>query len=183
MSTRCQLRFTEKGSDRVAQVYRHSDGYPESILSNLEHLQKLLHATGAQRDASYAAAQYLLVDGLWRIEQTFRSQDGQYEAYPASVMGLLDADSWQEISRTPSYLLGHGIEDPSRGIHGDEEYIYYVQLPLREPVGGRTDWTIKVSEQCGFPRWEKKGTKEAFDVADWKFEGTLEEAMTKVGEE
>jgi len=180
MSTRCQLRFTEKGSDRVAQIYRHSDGYPEGILPDLKHLQELLHATGTQHDASYTAAQFLLADKLRGIERLFRSQDGQHEAYPASVIQLLDVEAWQEISTSPNYLLGHGVENPSCGIHGDEEYIYVIELPLRESVTEPTDWKVKVSEHCGFPRWDDEGIKQAFDVADWQFEGTIGEAVARV---
>jgi len=50
MSTRSQLRFVQRGdqddepndSDRVAQVYRRSDGYPTSVLQDLIRLKELL---------------------------------------------------------------------------------------------------------------------------------------------
>lgn len=181
MSTRCQLQFSENGSDRVAQVYRHSDGYPESVLSLLEHLQELLHATGTQRDASYAAAQFIFMDKLWYLERTFRCRDGVYSDLPDTVAGVLEPEDWQEKQVTPSYLLGHGVEDPSRGIHGDEEYLYVVELPARSPFDEPSEWNLKVSEHCGFPRWDEDGAEQAFEVADWQFEGTLEQAIAKVG--
>ena len=155
MSTRCQLRFTEQGSDRVAQVYRHSDGYPESVLAVLEDKQELLHATGTQRDASYAAAQFMLIDKLWYVERTFPRQDEVYSDLPDSVAGVLDPERWETMDVTPSYLLGHGVEDPSCGIHGDEEYLYVVELPERTPLEEPSSWQIKVSEYCGFPRWDE----------------------------
>jgi hypothetical protein len=164
----------------VAQVYRHLDGYPESILLSLDHLQDLLNATGAQRDASYAAAQFLLVDKLWRIRRTFRSHDGLYEEYPASIAEVLDVESWQEISKTPPYLLGHGIEDPARSIHGDEEYLYEIELPPRDPTDKPAEWSVKISEHCGFPRWDEEGLQQAFEVADWQFNGPLSEALAEV---
>jgi hypothetical protein len=29
----------------------------------------------------------------------------------------------------PLFLLGHGVEDPRAGIHGDKEYLYVVAIP------------------------------------------------------
>lgn len=182
MSTRCQLRFTDERTDRVAQVYRHSDGYPESIVPLLEHLQELLHATGTQRSGSYAATQFVLIDKLRYIEGTFR-QDRIYSDLPDTVEGVLDPESWEDLNQTPSYLLGHGAEDPSCGIHGDEEYLYLVELPARSPFDEPEGWTVKVSQHCGFPRWDEEGAEQAFDLANWTFEGRLAEAMDIVEKE
>lgn len=182
MSTRCQLRFTDKRTDNVAQVYRHSDGYPEGILPFLDHLQVLLHATGTQRDASYAAAQFILIDKLRYIERTFR-QDGIYSDLPDTVERVLNPESWEDLNQTPSYLLGHGVEDPSCGIHGDEEYLYLIELPSARPLEDPGDWQVKISEHCGFPRWDAEKKDQAFEVADWQFEGTLTEAVDKWGKD
>jgi hypothetical protein len=183
MSTRCQLRFTGKRTDRVAQVYRHSDGYPESVVPLLEHLQELLRATGTQRDASYAAAQAILVDSLRYMERTFSCQDGVYSDLPDSIAGVLDPESWEDLRLTPSYLLGHGVEDPSCGIRGDEEYLYVAKIPSARPLKDPGDWQIKISEHCGFPRWDAEKKDQAFEVADWQFEGILAEAVKKWGNE
>lgn len=182
MSTRCQLRFTDENTDRVAQIYRHSDGYPEGILPLLEHVQELLHATGTQRDASYAAAQFIFIDKLWHIERTFCCEDGLYNDLPDTVEGVLNPESWEGLSQTPSYLLGHGVEDPSCGIHGDEEYLYVVELPSTNRLEDSIDWQVKISEHRGFPRWDEP-TEDAFEVADWRYEGLLGEAITKIGVE
>jgi len=179
MSTRCQLRFTESGSDRAAQVYRHSDGYPEGVFSLLEHLQELLQTTETQRDASYAA-EFIFIDKLWYLEPRFRCRDGVYSDLPDSVAGVLEPENWQEVKGTPSYLLGHGVEDPSCGLHGDEEYIYVIDLPARSPFDGSSEWRIKVSEHCGFPRWDEDGMEQAFQLAEWQFEGTLEKAIQEM---
>jgi len=54
MSTQSQLRFvqrveqsgeSESDNERIAQVYRHSDGYPASVLRDLVQLKDLLDAT------------------------------------------------------------------------------------------------------------------------------------------
>jgi hypothetical protein len=70
MSTRSQLRFVQRidqdgelnGADRVAQVYRHSDGYPASVLRDLAHLKNLLDATRAERGPAYTAATFVFLD-------------------------------------------------------------------------------------------------------------------------
>ena len=180
MSTRCQLRFTEKGSDQVAQVYRHSDGYPESVLSLLDHLQELLNVTGTQRGSSYAAAQFILTDSLWQMERSFRRRNGVHNNSPDTVTGMLEPGEWEGVETTPSYLLGHGVEDPSCGIHGDEEYLYQIEIPPRDPFDEPSEWRVKVSDHCRFPLWNKEGTEQAFDIVDWQFEGTLTEAMSNL---
>ncbi len=57
MSTRSQLRFVqqsetaEEQSDpgHVAQIYRHSDGYPDSVLRDLAQLKQMLDETRTER--------------------------------------------------------------------------------------------------------------------------------------
>jgi hypothetical protein len=148
----------------------------------LEHVQELLHATGTQRDASYAAAQFIFIDKLWNIEQNFRRQDGLYGDLPGTVEGVLNPESWEDLNQTPSYLLGHGVEDPSCGIHGDEEYLYVVELPSTNRLEDPSNWQVNISEHRGFPRWDEP-TEDAFEVADWQYEGSLGEAITKIGVE
>jgi hypothetical protein len=116
------------------------------------------------------------------MERTFSCQDGVYSDLPDSIAEVLDPESWEDLRLTPSYLLGHGVEDPSCGIHGDEEYLYLIELPSARPLEDPSDWQIKISEHCGFPRWDGP-TEDAFDVADWQFEGTLAEATEKWGNE
>ena len=182
MSTRSQLRFTDEKTDRVSQVYRHSDGYPEGIIPLLEHLQELLHATGTHRDSGYVAAQFILVDKLRYIERTFGCEDGLYSDLPDTIEAVLDPESWEDLNQTPSYLLGHGVEDPSYDIHGDEEYLYVVRLQSAGPLKDPDDWEINISEHRGFPRWDGP-TEDAFELADWQLEGTLADAVEKWGKE
>lgn len=179
MSTRCQLRFIDSCTDCVAQVYRHSDGYPESVLPTLQHLQRLLRATQAQRDATYAAAQFLFYDKLWTLERTLQSDDSLYEGYPDTVADVLTVESWRDCNKTPSYLLGHGVEDPSCGIHGDEEFLYVVELPEKR----HGDWRLKVAGRKYFPRWDSEDTDHAFEVAEWGYDGPLDGALTEVNNE
>jgi hypothetical protein len=177
MSTRCLLRFTKEGTNRVAQVYRHSDGYPGSVIPTLNHLQRLLQATGAQRDPTYAAADFLFVDKLRSLERTFQTKNNLYEDYPKTVPDVLTVEAWKNCSSTPLYFLGHGVEDPRAGIHGDEEYLYQVELP----EGYRGDWRVKIAGREQFPRWgEEEDRRHAFEMAEWRYDGAMEEALSEV---
>jgi hypothetical protein len=79
----------------------------------------------------------------------------------------------------PLFLLGHGVEDPRAGIHGDEEYLYVVAIPeyTLEQVEPPT-WKAAVSEPYGFPRWDAQ-TDAAFSEATWQFEGSLLEGRSE----
>ncbi len=74
MSTRSPLRFVQRvdqddepnDADQVAQVYRHSDSYPTSVLQDLVQLKELLDATRAERGPAYTAAAFVFLDKLSR---------------------------------------------------------------------------------------------------------------------
>jgi hypothetical protein len=78
----------------------------------------------------------------------------------------------------PLFLLGHGVENPADGIHGDEEYLYIVELPAESPFDEPTEWTVKMSGHSAFPRWDGP-TDEAFERASWQFDGSLEDAVAE----
>ena len=177
MSTSCQLRFVDRGQERVAQVYRNSDGYPEAIIPNLSHLQKLLRASGAQRNASYTAAQFVFISKLQHLEQMVYCQNDIYSGLPETVSEVLDLDSWQNVEITPRYLLGHGVEDPAHGIRGNEDFLYLVELPGTSD----DDWQVKIAAREHFPRWDSENTTQAFEVAEWGFSESLEEAVAEIG--
>jgi hypothetical protein len=183
MSTRSQLRFvqrteqhddTDKAGDRIAQVYRHSDGYPGSVLRDLAQLKDLLDATNAERGPSYTAAAFVFLDKLSTVALYL---DGRPERTidATQPVDLLEPANIEHLDQ-PLFLLGHGIENPAGGIHGDEEYLYVVEIPTREPFDEPTEWTVKVSEHSGFPRWDGP-TDEAFERANWQFHGSLENAL------
>lgn len=94
---------------------------------------------------------------------------------------LLDPSNMEHLEQ-PLFLLGHGIENPANGIHGDEEYLYIVELPSQTPFDEPAEWTVKVSDHAGFPRWDGP-TDEAFEQASWQFRGPLETALEKLGVE
>ncbi len=188
MSTRCQLRFilrvaspdtSDDETVRVAQVYRHSDGYPEAVLDDLARLKQLLEATRSVRGPQYAAAQFVFLDKLTTMG-LYLDGDPDRRIAAEAPADLLDPVNMAHLDQ-PAFLLGHGVEDPSAGIHGDEEYLYEIELARREAVDAPGEWTVRVSEPCGFPRFEGP-TDEAFERAAWRFEGPLHGALEVVPE-
>jgi len=157
MSTRSQIRFVDEWEDEDgethtnrAQVYRHWDGYPEVVLRTLKNLYETLGGKGALRAASYNAANYIFIEKAKYIEgQKTESAD----------------------------FLGFGIEDPSTGIHGDEEFIYEVRVTERS-INEVPDVQVKISDHRGFPTWDGD-TEGAFEKARWQYEGSLDEAIEK----
>jgi len=188
MSTRSQLRFVQRveqtdetadNADRVAQVYRHSDGYPESVLRDLVQLKELLDATRAERGPGYTAATFVFLGKLSTMRLYL---DGKPERTidAAQPVDLLDPANMVHLDQ-PLFLLGHGVENPADGIHGDEEYIYVVELPTENPLDEPAEWTVKVSGHSAFPRWDSP-TDKAFERANWQFQGSLEDAYSELAE-
>jgi len=190
MSTRSQLRFvqridyeTEDGETestrRIAQVYRHSDGYPESVLPSLAQLKALQDETGTERDPSYVAANYIFLNKLQGMG-LYVGRDGGFGGSLGAddVMAAIGENDVSGIAalEQPHFLLGYRVEDPESGIHGDEEYLYVVELPSRSPFDQSGDWTVKVSAHSAFLRWDGP-TEEAFERASWQYEGSLEHAL------
>ena len=67
MSTRCNIHFTYKDTEQVeANIYRHSDGYPDTENGVLADLEKFFKAVGSQTadtrfsDPSYLAAKFVV---------------------------------------------------------------------------------------------------------------------------
>jgi len=184
MSTRSQLRFVRRpdaepdGGEQVpeaqtVQVYCHTDGYPSSIVLSLARLKELLDATKTERGPSYTAAVFLFLDKLDTME-LYLDRDSKRSIQAETPADLLRPSNMEHLNQ-PLFLLGHGVEDPAAGIHGDEEFLYVVELPDYAP-SEHSEWTIKVSAHCGFPRWGGH-TAEAFERASWQFEGSLSAAL------
>ncbi|ELZ16568.1 hypothetical protein [Natrinema limicola] len=185
MSTRSQLRFVHRNesaaeqdsTNRIAQVYRHSDGYPESVLQDLTRLKQLLDETRTERGPSYAAAQFIFLETLSSMG-LYVDEGRERHIRADQPDDLLDPSNMAHLEQ-PLFLLGHGVENPATGIHGDEEYLYIVELPTRNPFDEPAEWTVKVSDHAGFPRWDGP-TDSAFEQASWQFHGPLETALEKL---
>jgi hypothetical protein len=189
MSTRSQLRFVQRveqtgevarSADRVAQVYRHSDGYPESVLQDLAQLKALLDATRAERGPGYTAATFVFLDKLSTVD-LYLDGDPERTIDATQPADLLEPANMAHLDQ-PLFLLGHGVENPANGIHGDEEYLYVVELPTRNAFDEPTEWTVKVSGHSAFPRWDGP-TGEAFKWASWQYDGSLEDAVAEFATE
>ncbi|QGX93415.1 hypothetical protein EI982_00810 (plasmid) [Haloplanus rallus] len=185
MSTRSQLRFVQRSEspdeqsepDRVAQIYRHSDGYPDSVLRDLVQLKQLLDETRTERGPAYAAAQFMFVDTLSTMA-LYVDEGRDRSIHADKPSDLLEPANMEHLDQ-PLFLLGHGVENPADGIHGDEEYLYVVELPARSPFDEPAEWTVKVSGHSAFPRWDGP-TEEAFERANWQFNGLLEHALEEL---
>lgn len=112
MSTRCNIHFTEHDAGTVvANVYRHSDGYPEGVLPDLQQFfTDVEDQTSDTRfdDPSYLAAKFV----VW--------QAGQYAR-----------------GGKPLDFLSVGV---STADAGDGEYVYTVACS-RPFSGGRPEVT------------------------------------------
>ena len=186
MSTRSQLRLVQRveqpgesdsDAERIAQVYRHSDGYPASVLRDLVQLKDLLDATRAERGPAYTAATFVFLDKLSTVE-LYLDGDPERTIDAAQPADLLEPSNMEHLDQ-PLFLLGHGVENPADGIHGDEEFLYVVELPTTNAFDEPAEWTVKVSGHSAFPRWDGP-TDETFERANWQFRGSLKDALTEL---
>lgn len=195
MSTRSQVRFISKykykdndgeevHGQNMAQVYKHSDGYPSGMIEELKDLFEIHRVTGRGiDDASYMAGNFLFLGKLRYMDYLFREYKKDFDTVEREFVkseDLTDVDKLKELTVTPQFLLGYGVEDPRDGIHGDEEWIYEVILrPWKEREYDETEGAkviIKISSR--FPTMTEN-REDAFEKADWDFEGTLEEAYNE----
>jgi len=178
MSTRTQLRFVHPDRGTVAQIYNHSDGYPDSIIPELAELREVLEEQGWVRGPNYAAAQFMFLRKLGSMSW----KAGELED---------DEDPFDMENYDRAYFLGgHGVENPADNIHGDEEYIYEVTVPHSRDD---TEWSVKVSRDFPEPEWETRSGEtrgyafeegeDAWTEATWDYEGDLEGALDKYTEE
>jgi hypothetical protein len=158
-------------------VYRHSDGYSKSVLRDLAQLKALIDATRAEREPGYTAATFVFLDKLSTID-LYLDGDPERTIDTAQPADLLEPDNMEHLDQ-PMFLLGHGIENPADGIHGDEEYLYVVELPTESPFDEPAEWTVKVSGHSAFPRWDGP-TEAAFERASWQFHGSLDNALAEL---
>jgi hypothetical protein len=141
MSTRCQIRFIKHDGNEtsVAQIYKHSDGYPENIIKELYDFFDWYYSEPMSRsfdEPDYTAANFIYYEKN-KIANTYK--DG-------------------------SEKLGYGVE-PVGHIHGDEEYLYEVDLTPEDQD------EIKVRFSDDFTGFEK---------AKWKPWMTIAQHMGKL---
>ena len=104
MSTRSILIF--KDSYEYVGVYRHSDGYTEGVINDLEQFFKW----SCRNDSSYVAANYI----YWTKNQTAK---------------WLRKEKIKNHPNNDYTQIGHGlINDVKNYYQGDVEYIHVIEL-------------------------------------------------------
>ena len=110
MSTRCTIHFHDGAEEEpTAIIYRHSDGYPDGILPDLEQFfADVREQTEDTRfgDPSYLAAKYV----VWQADQYSSSRNWNLPDAPRIKGNMLNFLS-----------LGVLMKDP-----GDIEYRYHI---------------------------------------------------------
>jgi len=140
MSTRCQIDFRHTFRDRkdkphteTSLVYRHSDGYPESVISDLKEFVKWNE--GRNDDLEYTVANFI----YWSKEDLRKHTEKMIGNNIDTINSLVK--------------LGFGVCS-DRVLHGDIAYFYIVDLNEKKirvyDVSTNPNlkrWTIKNLEQ------------------------------------
>ena len=103
MSTRCNV--VVKDGYQELWFYRHHDGYPESILPDLEPIMQKLR-DGKLRDNASQFAGWLIVKG-----------NEDYQARRTDFARESGYDDWKV-----------GNYEPTTGQHGDVDFVYEIDL-------------------------------------------------------
>jgi len=166
MSTRSTLRWLDHRGNVVAQIYRHSDGYPTAVIPDLTEF----------------------------FEWDTRASDPEYSAANFIYYMKVKQKELQEKIRTELDLsppgeslehLGYGIQNPNR-VNGDVEYLYEIQfMPqgnflTHDPEGKEVLDHIRVKVSTNMLDLNKPIS---FENAKWQFEGTLREAVNHIWED
>lgn len=123
MSTRCNIHFGEVRDTFVteANIYRHSDGYPEGVLPDLEQFFADVESQTSDHrysDPSYLAAKFV----VWQAAQNAAIQAYDYRTGKPGEVKPLDFISLGIVSRDA----------------GDGEYIYEVNCSKLDAKGRPT---------------------------------------------
>jgi hypothetical protein len=108
MSTRARVTITD--GENELNFYRHSDGYPSGVMPTLGHFMKRVK-NGQIRDDLMQAAGWLIAFGI--NEYRALGYTGDLEPGP--------------IGSSMGWRVGAYEPDPYP-LHGDEEYIYILNL-------------------------------------------------------
>lgn len=115
MSTRCMIHFCRENGEIEANIYRHSDGYPDGVLPDLKRFFKAVkeHCGNDTRfgDPSYLAAKFV----VWQANENVQPFSFEKDDKPRERLNFLS--------------IGISKED-----HGDVEYIYDVICSDRTKV-------------------------------------------------
>ena len=152
MSTRCQLRFVQRvaqtdgqndAADRIAQIYRHSDGYPASVLRDLDRLKQLLAATCAERAPGYTAAVFVFLDKPSTVDLSL--DDDSERTTDAALATITDdtiplTDGGQPVPSLPTNW--RTVSRPDRRVFQRTDCDHYIVLGE-----GVDEWLIVLCSQ------------------------------------
>ena len=182
MSTRAQIRFVVRGETiddhgekvqtvkQATQIYNHSDGNPEVILPHLRRLQRVLGDRLEYDRPPYIGAMFITVGKM----ATVAGLGGDEPAPGSTFSEVYDPETIVQSEVGKWFKLGYAVENVGP-IHGDEQYLYRVDV-------SDSVWFVEVSEHNGFPRWDQNdGDTDAFDVATWQFDGSLDDGLERFG--
>jgi len=164
MSTRCQIEFKRiysykqkngkmKKDEESVLLYRHADGYPESVVSDLEEFLKW--NGGRNTDVEYTSANFI----YW--SKRYYEEFYYHEKYGGGLDEKDKKRKWSDPQDFNSTLLvGFGICEKD-DFHGDIEYFYEVIIEVGQ---GSTEkkTTIKVYEID----YEKEVVRKNFKLID-----------------
>lgn len=201
MSTRTQIRFVDDAG--TAQVYRHSDGYPSSIIPSLARLYRTQRETRMERGAHYTAANYIFFGKLQSMRLQMPKREFLYAATrdeenmdDEQIFRLVqtELDGFEDAAKEdrpsvlpalfPSDLLDH---DTHRQTPGPTHLLGYGVEDPADGIHGDENYIYKVrtdSKGRG-SGWSVKFTAigrddpydDPFNRSDWDFVGPLEEAV------
>ncbi len=170
MSTRCQIEFICKRKTTSGQfrsdkrtVYRHSDGYPGSMIPDL--LEFIQWNQGRNDQIDYMAANWIYWNKR-REEDAFLNDSD-----------ITRNDKWDDryVEKDPNHFLkiGHGVDINNR-YHGDIEYLYKVVV-VESGFGGVDVISIEAHAVDMDGGWDAKHTFTKFGDVMFRYDMTDDE--------
>jgi hypothetical protein len=165
MSTRCQVEFIYKWKDENGKtrsekrtIYRHSDGYPGSMVPDL--LTFIRWNQGRMDDVEYTAANWVFWNKR-RDEDCFLN-DKRRKKFEERTHNI----RWDDpiVAGDTNHLLKIGIGvDQNNQYHGDIEYLYKV-IVQNVQTGGHYNTTRILVESYAVDRgdWTTPVTSKSF---------------------
>lgn len=126
MSTRCVINFCwDTGKEVVAKIYRHSDGYPDGVLPDLQRFfEDVKKQTGGDtrfNDPCYLSAKFV----VWQAGE-YAAPRAQYSGDPADKVKKGDNPHMGSLN---FLSVGVCLKNP-----GDIEYQYWVKCDGKGPT-------------------------------------------------
>jgi hypothetical protein len=191
----------------MAQLYRHHDGYPSSIIPSLARLYKTQYSTGMERGAHYTAANYIFFEKLNSMRFAMPNMEvPRIDGY--------DRDEWDDLTAREQFEhINSRIKQDFEFENNDPNYIparfpvelldhdthrnagratYLLSYGVENPADGihgdeewiyeintEMGWTVKVSSDFGR---RSDSNVDPWKRATWEFKGPLTDAVEEYAE-